>query len=359
MRAAKILALFLFFTPAAFGSPVITSVTPASGPVTGGTTVQIHGTGFSGNCFVCSPPIGNPRVHFGSVEATSVTLVSSTLIEAVTPSHVPATVTVTVSQVDGPFPNFDALENAFSFVGDVYAAFDPVLFPIFTPPVPGQSGSEFRTSAIFWNKSLDQPVSFFGLDTSCTTIDPPLYPEFIFYLAPRQEYETYLFPECSETVGKLFFVPKGDKSIAASLRVWETSKQSENHGVEIPVLRREDFSEESIALLNVPLDPKFRLTLRIYGLNRGTDFVNVSFGNRSIQVPLQPGRSIFEPSYAVVTDFSPADTVPPLNRPHDMTVLVDVPRGPGGVHIPGSPIWAFITVTNNVTQHITTITPQQ
>jgi hypothetical protein len=108
----------------------------------------------------------------------------------------------------------------------------------------------------------------------------------------------------------------------------------------------------------VPVDPKFRLTMRIYGLNRGSNFVNVSFGNRSIQVPLQPGRTIFEPSYAVVTDFAPADTAPPSPRQHDMTVLVDVPRGEGGVHIPGSPIWAFITVTNNVTQHITTITPQ-
>jgi hypothetical protein len=42
-----------------------------------------------------------------------------------------------------------------------------------------------------------------------------------------------------------------------------------------------------------------------------------------------------------------------------MTVLIDVPRDVGGVHIPGTPLWAFITVTNNETQHITTITPQQ
>jgi hypothetical protein len=358
MRVANVLAV-LFFASAAFADPVITSISPVSGPVTGGTVVQIQGTGFAPPCPICSPPIGGSYVYFGTVEAAATTYVSSTLLEAVTPPHLPGTVDVTVEAnfFDGTGPRFAVREDAFSYEGDVYAAFDPVLFPIFMPAVPGQSGSFFETTATFWNKGLTQ-VSFFGLDTRCAPVDPSTHPEYFVPLPARAEHEMTLFPDCSEAVGKLFFVPKGDKSIAASLRVWETSKQAENHGVEIPVVRREDFSEESVALLNVPVDPKFRLTMRIYGLNRGTNFVNVSFGNRSMQVPLQPGRTIFEPSYAIVTDFAPADTAPPSSRQHDMTVLVDVPRGPGGVNIPGTPIWAFITVTNNVTQHITTITPQ-
>ncbi len=357
MRLANVFAV-LFFASAAYAAPVITSISPASGPVTGGTVVQIHGTGFAEQCPICSPPIGGSAVYFGTVAAQT-TYRSSTLLEAVTPPHLPGTVDVTViaDYLDGTDPDFVVREDAFTYEGDVYAAFDPVLFPIFMPAVEGQSGSFFETTATFWNKGLTR-AGFFGLDTRCAPVDPPTHPEYFVTLPPRAEHEMTLFPDCSNAVGKLFFVPKGDHSIAASLRVWETSKQAENHGVEIPVVRREDFSEESIALLSVPVDPKFRLTLRIYGLNRGTSFVNVSFGNRSMQVALQPGRTIFEPSYAVVTDFAPSDTAPPSSRQGDMTVLVDVPRGPGGAHIPGSPIWTFITVTNNVTQHITTITPQ-
>lgn len=353
MHVAKVFAV-LFFASAAMASPVITSITPRSGPVTGGTTVQIHGTGFSNNCVICSPPFGDPEVYFGSSLAASVRYMGPNLIEAVTPAHVPADVSVSVYQLDGSDPNYDVLENAFSFEGDVYTAFDPLLFPIFLPPVPGQAGSQFVTTARLWNKGLT-PVAFFGYDRTCTTIDPPVSARDLFGLEPRQDYELTLWPECSDSIAKLFFIPKGDKSLAASLRVSETSKQAQNHGVEIPVVRLEDFSE-SIALLNVPVDPKFRLTMRIYGLNRGPNFVNLSFGNRSLQVPLRIGRTIFDPSYAEITDFAPADTAPPSPRQDDMTVLVGSPRGPGDVV---SPIWAFITVTNNETQHITTITPQQ
>jgi hypothetical protein len=140
------------------------------------------------------------------------------------------------------------------------------------------------------------------------------------------------------------------------------SQQDRNHGVEIPVVRRDDFSEESIGLVDVPTSSRFRLTLRIYGLNRGESFVNLAIGGLGVgHVPIQPGRTIFEPSYAVFTDFRSAFATVFEGRsiPPTTNVLVDVPRGVGGVVIPGTPIWAFITVTNNETQHITTITPQQ
>jgi hypothetical protein len=355
MRLSHILLAFALTASTALASPVITSVTPSSGPTDGGTTVVIHGTGFSDNCIICSPPFAAPAVFFDGIHAESVTFVDTTTLEAVTPAHLPGPVSVMVRQRDDSNPNTDTLEDGFTYEGNVYENFDPVLFPIFTPPVFGQGGSKFLTTAEFWNRSLNVPVTFFGLDTSCTLIDPPLYPEWPFTLQARQTYAFNLWPNCSQTTGKLFYVPKGDHSLAASLRVWEVSRQGENYGVEIPVVRREDFDEESIALLGVPTDPKFRLTLRVYGLNRGSTFVNVSWFGNQVQLPLQFSNNVFEPSYAVMTDLSPVpgSTVLPY-----LNVLVEVPRGPGGAVIPGTPIWAFITVTNNETQHITTITPQ-
>jgi hypothetical protein len=61
--------------------PVTTAVTPASGPTTGGTTVTITGTEFS----------GVTKVAFGAVPATGFTVVSNTEITAVTPAEVGGT----------------------------------------------------------------------------------------------------------------------------------------------------------------------------------------------------------------------------------------------------------------------------
>jgi hypothetical protein len=58
------------------GSPAITSVTPSSGPITGGNTVTITGTGFT----------GATSVTFGGVAATSFTVVNDTTITSVVPS---------------------------------------------------------------------------------------------------------------------------------------------------------------------------------------------------------------------------------------------------------------------------------
>ncbi|MFM2182483.1 MAG: hypothetical protein RJB61_777, partial [Actinomycetota bacterium] len=65
--------------------PAVTSLVPATGPVTGGTTVLINGTGFT----------GVSGVTFGGIAAVSFDVVNSTQISAVSP----ATVTVGVANV--------------------------------------------------------------------------------------------------------------------------------------------------------------------------------------------------------------------------------------------------------------------
>ena len=76
--------------PSAFtftSGPSASSASPNSGPVTGGTTVTILGSGFQSGA----------SVAFGGVAATSVNLVSSTEIQAVTPSSTAGTVAITVT----------------------------------------------------------------------------------------------------------------------------------------------------------------------------------------------------------------------------------------------------------------------
>jgi hypothetical protein len=74
--------------------PAVTSVTNAFGLVTGGTTVSVRGTGFTSGA----------TVQFGSTPATSVTVLSSTLLSVVTPPGSPGVVDVTVTTPDGTSP---------------------------------------------------------------------------------------------------------------------------------------------------------------------------------------------------------------------------------------------------------------
>lgn len=76
----------------AFGPPpAVTSVVPSSGPSSGGTTVTITGSDFT----------GATAVSFGSVPAASFTVRSSTSITAVSPATVAGAVDVTVANTWG------------------------------------------------------------------------------------------------------------------------------------------------------------------------------------------------------------------------------------------------------------------
>jgi hypothetical protein len=72
-------------------APIITSISPASGSIAGGTVITISGTGFT----------GATAVKFGSTAATSVKVTSVTTITATAPAHVAGTVDVTVTTSGG------------------------------------------------------------------------------------------------------------------------------------------------------------------------------------------------------------------------------------------------------------------
>jgi hypothetical protein len=75
---------FTYTSPTA---PTVTSVSPNSGPATGGTAVTITGTNF----------VAGATVTFGSAAATNVVVVNGTTITATTPANAKGTVTVTVT----------------------------------------------------------------------------------------------------------------------------------------------------------------------------------------------------------------------------------------------------------------------
>lgn len=130
-------------------------------------------------------------------------------------------------------------------------------------------------------------------------------------------------------------------------------------------------SAGSISLLDIPVDPAFRLTLRVYDLDAASEgrvLVRAWSTNTSVRSPLRPvstfrarcahrGTRIsadpvldtdrrFEFAYAQIADI--AGLAPSTERIR----LEIVPL------TSGSRFWAFVSVTNNIAQHVTTITPR-
>jgi IPT/TIG domain len=88
----------------AFGAaaPTVLGVSPSSGPTAGGTPVTITGTGF----------LSGATVSFGGSAATSVVIVSSTVITCLTPAHAAGPVTVSVTDANGT----GSLADGFTYI---------------------------------------------------------------------------------------------------------------------------------------------------------------------------------------------------------------------------------------------------
>lgn len=341
-KAAVLFCSLVVISTFAAAAPVITSIEPDSGRVAGGATVFIRGAGFS----------ASSSVLFGRTPAPSVRVIDAGTIEVRTPPHLPTTVDVIVQQEDGR----TTAAQAFTFSGEPREAFEPILVPVFSPPVRGAFGSEFHTVVLAFNGSFDRPVAIFGHDTSCLPgapatdplVDPLLVP-------PRQTVQ--LSPACSTWPARVFYVRRGDESVVlrVSARVFDVSRTDRSYGTSIPIIYSlyPRSGSRVLTLLGVPVDRRFRNRLRIYSTARGMSPVSVRINDGWRQVWIQAGSTIFEPGYGEVGDFPPIDD---LAVPNDGTIRVDVSvAGP----VLGAPaLWAFVTATNNETQEITTITPE-
>ena len=71
--------------------PTVSSLNPAAGPIAGGNSVTINGTGF----------VSGAGVKFGTAASATVTFVSATQLKAVAPAHAAGTVDVTVTTPGG------------------------------------------------------------------------------------------------------------------------------------------------------------------------------------------------------------------------------------------------------------------
>lgn len=156
-QAAILAAMFVFMAALlpmsaaqAQSAPTITSVSPAAGPDTGGTSVVITGTNFDNASLV----------RFGGVDATSFTVDSSTSITAVTPSiNFAQTVNVEVATPNGTAN----LASGFSYRNAPFISFPSGISPDNGPTTGG------TIITIDGNHFLDATVTIGGVAATITS----------------------------------------------------------------------------------------------------------------------------------------------------------------------------------------------
>lgn len=157
----------------------------------------------------------------------------------------------------------------------------------------------------------------------------------------------------------LYPVRDATKHLALNVLARDLSRQATALGTEIPVVRERDFEERRILLLNIPSDPAFRVTLRAYAL----DEMPLDGRMNYWLYDLETGAQV---AFGILRLEPPADEhMPWSGTVGDLLAAHPEIANKGRLRLSISPLrpdagtrfWAFVSVTNNETQHVTVISP--
>lgn len=219
---------------------------------------------------------------------------------------------------------------------------EQILLPIVSPiPTPGANGSQWVTR--LWVTNIGaQPIQIFA---DCSVLCPPTI------LQPGDSIGnpavTLLLPTA------LLTGTPDTSTLQVSLRVLDLSRQATSAGTEIPAVRTTNLRTDTIHLLGIPVDYRFRYTLRVYTMassqvtiraktmgNPGTTLVEMN-------LPIERSAAQEVPGYLQLDNFLANNTA--FNDGDYFIVEVSAN--------PAVPLWAFIAIANNDTEQVTTITP--
>lgn len=239
--------------------------------------------------------------------------------------------------------------------------FERVMFPIALPPTTGALGSRWVTeySMVLEGAESIEIFPYISECQICTCFTPPTHP-----LSPggNAYVQLPMSPYSTHPAMFYYFQKKPGHTVHFQLRTRDVSRSIENWGTELPVVMEDDFRSGSIQLLDIPTAADFRQLLRVYSPAQSPS-VTVTF------------HSMLPPYERLATRQMTLAAQPPaysqyLEVPHFPSYaqlsLAEVPElvGHQRVRIEITPtssdrIWAFVSITNNQTQLVTTVTPQR
>lgn len=358
MKKAVLGFALAFLASALAAQPVVTSISPQTGPANGGTEVTISGSALLPrvNCFDPCPA----TVTFGEVLVT-VTRETDTQLTVVTPAHLPGTVDVVV-HVAGEEPI--RLPAAFTFDGGAENAWESILLPIYFPGTI-EGAFDSRWQADLWIRNNGNEVAYLAPwpcppDEPC----PPVFP-LTYALQPGRHLRglpPHFQPDTNP--GQLLWVSRSvADDLAFGLRFADTARGSLNGGTDMPVVREEDLHLEPLHLLNVPMTHDYRVLLRLY---------ETAYDDSTFRIVLYAydasgvQRVLYQDEMGIANPQEGPFKTEAAYLQYDITRLLDTDdkAWPEAIHVEivplkaGSRFWAMASVTNNETQLVTLVTPQ-
>lgn len=341
--------------------PMITWIMPTSGPTAGGTPVIIFGAHFDLPAgYACFAPCPT-TVTFGGIEVVP-DQVTDTRIDVKTPAHAEGLVDMLIKTGDGrslPIP------YAFRYVADPEAAYETILLPIYTDvSVPGANGSLWKTD--FWLRNNGRNEVTLApwvcpADGGCPAVFPLTH-----VLKPGETLHNLPAPFVlpGPNPARLLYATRAEAAaLSGNLRFSDSSRRAVNGGTEVPIVREQELRTGTVALHNIPLDSHYRVMLRVYDVALAESRFQVNFYPEDAGMS-QPAISTIELT-AKGTDSGPFRLHPSWAQYGSLTDLLNLPtimppqlRAEIVPLTPGAKFWAFISLTNNDTQHVTVITPQ-
>ncbi|HEX8620055.1 MAG TPA: hypothetical protein VF911_20915, partial [Thermoanaerobaculia bacterium] len=208
------------------------------------------------------------------------------------------------------------------------AVFERVLLPVLFN-ARGANGSDWQTEALMSNRAR-WPIATY-LDGTLTS---------------RQT--RGLNAQAQYLSGTAVLVPRAESEhLAFALRVRDVSRVAEGFGTEVPVVKEAGMFRGTMTLLDVPLDPAYRVKLRIYAfgeLGASTTGRIRGFGTFNMT------RSCSGAADCAMTPWYAEIDLPVTVEDARANLYVTPPAG-------ASLAWAFASVTNNETQQVTIVTP--
>lgn len=378
---ALVFSLLLATASFAQTPPTITQIKPAVGFSYGGTRVTIVGDGFAAGeikVFCPVPPPGGTglgtcpaKVFVGGVEAYVHSVTQTEIIATIVPSILgqPRTGRADVRVL---IEGRGEVTKTNGFVFDAFAMpgadnYVPFLLPLASDEVPGANGSVWKTTFRVFNPTahallLVAPYfSGFGARSGVTThLTPPLLP----YIPSRETHELHIDrPQLRQ--GAFVWAPK---PLAAgtmmSLRVRDISRNAQGYGTELPIVPQNEFRTMQ-TLIDIPTDARYRATLRIYHWSEAGGLPSrVTISNQHTDVPVKTldlvssgqlsGEEFMRhPGYVEI------DLLTPDVRAAGPHLRVEVDNVSALVSPPLPHLWAFVSITDNVTQQVTLVTPAE
>ncbi len=240
------------------------------------------------------------------------------------------------------------------------ADWERLLVPITATNIPGDAGSLWKTDITMLFRGTEKPE----VHPAPCELSP--IPECSFYIkqAPLNvPFDAHETDYVGAIAGQFVWVRHSDAArVHLNARVYDVSRAIETAGAEIPVVREDEFTTEPIALLNIPISRDYRHTLRIYHAEQRPVDVSIRlFANDDPSPRVTTTQTVQPPRYqnfagTVGLPVHPAYAELPLAQLGNLNgverVRVEV------ASTDGTRIWAFVSITNNRTHHVTTVSPQ-